>query len=118
MARGESLGQVNADESRSALDAYVREGARQMLQRALECAVEASLAEHVDRTDERGRKSVVRNGYLPARTFMTGAGPLEVEKPRVRDKSPRADERVVFSSAILPPSLRKSRSIEELIPWL
>jgi len=80
--------------------------------------VEAFLAEHVDRTDERGRKSVVRNGYLPTRTIMTGAGPLEVEQPRARDKSPRADERVVFSSAILPPYLRKSRSIEELIPWL
>ena len=118
MARGESLGQVIADESRSALDAYVREGARQMLQRALECEVEAFLAEYVDRTDERGRKSVVRNGYLPTRTIMTGAGPLEVEQPRARDKSPRADERVVFSSAILPPYLRKSRSIEELIPWL
>ena len=118
MARGESLGQVIADESRSALDAYVREGARQMLQRALECEVEAFLADHADRTDERGRKQVVRNGYLPIRSIMTGAGPLEVEQPRVRDKSPHADERVVFTSAILPPYLRKSRSIEELIPWL
>jgi putative transposase len=118
MARGESLGQTITDESRSALDAYVREGARQMLQRALECEVEAFLAEHADKTDEKGRKSVVRNGYLPARTIMTGAGPLEIEQPRVRDKSPRADERVVFGSAILPPYLRKSRSIEELIPWL
>ena len=118
MAQGELLGQAIAYESRSALDAYVREGARQMLQRALECEVEAFLAEHADRTDERGRKQVVRNGYLPARSIMTGAGPLEIEQPRVRDRSPRADERVVFGSAILPPYLRKSRSIEELIPWL
>jgi transposase-like protein len=118
MARGESLGRAITDESRSALDDYVREGARQMLQRALECEVEAFLAEHADKTDESSRKSVVRNGYLPARTIMTGAGPLEIEQPRVRDRSPRADERVVFGSAILPPYLRKSRSIEELIPWL
>ncbi len=118
MARGESLGQVSVDESRSALDVYVREGARQMLQRALECEVEAFLTEHADRTDERGRKQVVRNGYLPARSIMTGAGPLEVQQPRARDKAPRADERVVFTSAILPPYLRESRSIEELIPWL
>ena len=116
MARGESLGQVIVDESRSTLDAYVREGARQMLQRALECEVEAFLADQADKTDERGRRQVVRNGYLPVRTIMTGAGPLEIEQPRVRDKSPRADERVVFASAILPPYLRKSRSIEELIP--
>ena len=118
MARGESLGQAIADEGRSDLDAYVREGARQMLQRALECEVEAFLADHADRTDEGGRKQVVRNGYLPARSIMTGAGPLEIEQPQARDKAPRADERVAFSSAILPPYLRKSRSIEELIPWL
>lgn len=118
MARGESLGQTITDESRSALDAYVREGARQMLQRALECEVDAFLSEYADRIDERGRKQVVRNGYLPARSIMTGAGPLEVQQPRVRDKAPRVDERVVFTSAILPPYLRKSRSIEELIPWL
>ena len=93
MARGESLGQVIADESRSALDASVREGARQMLQSALECEVEAFFAEHVDRTIERGRKSVVHNGYLPARTIMTGTGPLEVEQPRARDTSPCADGR-------------------------
>lgn len=118
MARGESLGQSIADESRSALDAYVRERARQMLQKALECEVEAFLAEHADRTDERGRKQVVRNGYLPVRSIMTGAGPLEIEQPRERDKAVRADDRVIFTSAILPPYLRKSRSIEELIPWL
>jgi hypothetical protein len=75
-ALDESLGQTMAEESRSALDAYVREGARQMLQRALECEVEAFLAAHADKTDEKGRKSVVRKGYLPARTIMTGAGPL------------------------------------------
>ena len=118
LSRSECLGQAVADESRSALDGYVREGARQMLQRALECEVEAFLADHAARTDQRGRKHVVRNGYLPARTIMTGAGPLEIEQPRVRDKAPRADERVVITSAILPPYLRKSRSIEELIPWL
>ena len=112
------MGQAIADESRNALDAYVREGARQMLQRALECEVDAFLAEYADRADKRGRKQVVRNGYLPARTIMTGAGPLEIEQPRVQDKSRRVDERVIFTSAILPPYLRKSRSIEELIPWL
>lgn len=118
MAPGEPLGQAIAEESPSALDAYVREGARQMLQRALECEVEAFLAEHADRTDGRGRKQVVRNGYLPARSIMTGAGPLEIEQPRVRDKSRHAGERVVFTSAILPPYLWKSCSIEDLVPWL
>lgn len=87
MARDEAMGQAIADESRSALDGYVLLGARKMLQRALECEVEAFLAEHADRVDEHGRKQVVRNGYLPARPIMTGAGPLEIEQPRVRDKN-------------------------------
>lgn len=113
MSRGECLGQAVADESRSALDGYVREGARQMLQRALECGVDSFLAEYADRADEHEGQQVVRYGYLPGRIIMTGAGPLEIEQPRVRDKSRRADERVVFTSAILPPYLRKSRSIEE-----
>jgi hypothetical protein len=81
MSRGEVLGTVIADESRRALDGYVREGARPMLQRALECEVDAFLAEHGDRTNARGRKHVVRTGYLPARSIMTEAGPLEIQQP-------------------------------------
>ena len=118
MARDESLRQAIADDSRNALDRYAREGARQLLQKALAREVEAFVVEHADRRDVRARKSVVRNGAIPAQTIMTGAGPLEIEQPRVRGKSPRADERVVFTSAILPAYLRKSRSIEKLIPWL
>lgn len=116
--RRDSLSEMIADEGRSTLDAFVRAGARKMLQTALEVEVEAFVEEHASKVDERGRRQVVRNGYLPARTIMTGAGPLEVEQPRVRDKTKESDGRVVFSSAILPPYLRKSRSVEELVPWL
>ena len=114
----EAMARAVVDESRSALDAYVFEGARQLLQMALECEVQGFLEEHADKVDEGGRRQVVRNGYLPARTILTGAGPLEIEQPRVRDKTPHEDGRAVFTSAILPPYLRKSRSIEELLPWL
>ncbi|MEI8070656.1 MAG: IS256 family transposase [Planctomycetota bacterium] len=72
MAQGDALGQAIVDESRSALDGYVQEGAWRMLQRALEYEVENFLAEHALRADNKGRKQVVRNGYLPARTIMTG----------------------------------------------
>jgi putative transposase len=117
-ARSEAVASAIAEDSRSVLDAYVREGARKMLQAALECEVEAFVEEYAVKVDEHGRRLVVRNGYLPARSIMTGAGPLEVEQPRVRDKTRHAEERAVFTSAILPPYLRKSRSVEELIPWL
>src|SRR5262249_8302286 len=63
------------------------------------------------------RHQVVRNGYLPQRTLLTGVGPVEVKQPRVQDRRP-ATQREKFSSAILPPYLRKTKSIEELIPWL
>ena len=72
MAQGDALGQAIVDEVRSALDGYVQEGAWRMLQRALEYEVENFLAEHADRADNKGRKQVVHNGYLPARTIMTG----------------------------------------------
>ena len=89
-----------------------------MLQAALENEAEAFLEQHGDRVDDRGRRQVVRNGHWPSREIVTGAGPLEVAPPRVRDKSPDAAGRVRFSSSILPPDLRKSKSIEEWIPWL
>ena len=112
------IGFSESDESRSPLDALVRAGARKMLQAALESEVQEFLEQHSSRVDDQGRRQVVRNGYLPPREIVTGAGPLEVSQPRVRDKSADATERVRFSSSILPPYLRKSKSIEELIPWL
>lgn len=107
-----------AFDGRSPLDDLVLRGARQMLQAALESEVQMFLTEHAHKVDDQGRRLVVRNGALPARQILTGAGPLDVTQPRVRDKSPEPSERVCFSSSILPVYLRKSKSIEELIPWL
>ena len=67
--------------------------------------------------DEAGRRLVVRNGYLPERTIQTPMGDLPVRQPRVRDDRP-ADQREPFTSKLLPPYLRKTKSVEELIPWL
>ncbi len=68
-------------------------------------------------TDEAGHRQVVRNGHLPERTITTGVGPVEVQQPRVLDRRAK-DEAEPFSSKILPPYLRKTKSLEELIPWL
>ena len=59
----------------------------------------------------------VRNGHLPARQLMNGVGDMEVRQPRVHDRRP-ADQAEKFATKILPPYLRKTKSIEELIPWL
>jgi hypothetical protein len=95
----------------------LRQGATQLLAQAIQAEVAAYLDAHSDVRDPAGRQQVVRNGYLPQRTILTGLGPVEVKQPRVQDRRP-PDQREQFSSAILPPYLRKTKSIEELIPWL
>ena len=96
-------------DEQSPLDELVRLGAQRMLQSAIEAEVQEFLEQHRERTDEKGRRLVVRNGQLPTREILTGAGPLEVGQPRVRDNSPNQEQRVCFSSKILPPYLRRSK---------
>ena len=105
-------------EERSPLDAIVRAGAQQMLQAAIDAEVAQFLEKHAGRCDEEGKRLVVRNGYHPKREVLTGAGSLEVSQPRVRDNSPDKQKRVTFTPSILPPYLRRSKTIDELIPWL
>ncbi len=97
-----------------ALTEVLRRGASTLLQQA----VEAEVAEFIDRfqelKDERGRQRVVRNGHLPERRVQTGIGEVAVKGPPVRDRGGE----LKFSSSILPPYLRRTRSLEELLPWL
>lgn len=102
----------------SPLDELVRCGAQRMLQSAIETEVQEFIAVHDDRRDAIGRRQVVRNGYQPARQLLTGAGRLEIRQPRVRDNSSEKEKRINFSSSILPPYLRRSKALDELIPWL
>jgi len=88
-----------------------------MLAQMIQQEVDDWLAERASLQDEQGRRQVVRNGFLPKRKITTGVGQVEVQQPRVRDRRP-ADQAEPFTSKILPPYLRKTKSIEELIPWL
>jgi putative transposase len=99
------------------LTEVLRDGARRMLAQAVEAEAAAWIEAHAHLKAEAGHKQVVRNGPRPERTIRTGIGPIEVTQPRVRDRRP-ADQREAFTSAILPPSLRKTRSLEGLIPRL
>jgi len=105
-------------EDRSPLDQIVREGAQRMLQAAIDAEVDAFIDQHEDRRDEQGRRLVVRNGSLPQREILTGAGPMQVQQGRVRDNSPNPEGRVQFTPSLLPTYLRRTTAIEELIPWL
>jgi putative transposase len=99
------------------LTEVLRDGARRMLAQAIEAEVAAWIDDHAHLKDQAGRQQVVRNGHLPERTIQTGLGPVGVRQPRARDRRP-VDERESFTSAILPPYLRRTKSLEELIPWL
>ena len=96
------------------LTELLREGARRMLMEAVEAEVQEFLSRHATLKDGKNRQRVVRNGYLPERTIQTGLGNVPVKAPRVRD---RAGE-IRFSSQILPPYLRRTKSLAELLPWL
>jgi len=96
----------------------LRQGARKLLSQALEAEVEFFLSQYGDLKDDAGRQRMVRNGYLPEREIQSGIGPVPVKAPRVRDRHADASQRISFSSLILPPYLRRTRSMEELIPWL
>ncbi len=101
------------------LTGVLRAGARRLLADAVEAEVEAFIGAHADLSDDGGRRRVVRHGYLPERSVQTGIGPVVVRRPRVRDRQPEGvGGRIRFTSSILPPYLRRAKSVEELLPWL
>jgi putative transposase len=97
-----------------ALTEVLRSGARELLQQAVEAEVAEFVAQHRQLKDERERQRVVRNGYQAERTIQTGIGEVAVKAPRVRDRRGT----IKFSSSLLPRYLRRTRSLEELLPWL
>ena len=99
------------------LTGVLREGARKLLADAVKVEVEEYIEKHKSFCNSEGYRDIVRNGYMPERDIQTGIGPVPVKAPRVRN---RGDDKEIegFTSKILPPYLRKTRSLEELIPWL
>jgi putative transposase len=102
------------------LTEILRQGARSLLAQAVEAEVADFLAKHTDLKTEDGRQRIVRHGHLPEREVTTGIGSVTVRQPRVRDRAAAADDpgRIRFSPAILPPYMRRSKSIETLLPIL
>ena len=100
------------------LTEVLRNGARALLAQAVEAEVAALLSCHAGKRTDDGRARLVRHGHLPERAIMTGIGAVAVRCPRVRDRVGEGAERIRFSSAILPPYARRSKSLEVLIPIL
>ena len=103
--------------SRDAITDLLRAGARRLLAEAIEAEVASWVDAHAHLKDDSGRQQVVRNGHLPERTIQTGIGEIGVRQPRVHDRRPPG-QREKFTPAVLPPYLRRTKSLEELIPWL
>jgi transposase-like protein len=104
----------SVSETKSVLEEVLRQGAREMLLRAIEAEVAGYIDQHSELRDEAGHRLVVRNGHLPEREILTGIGPVPIRQPRVNDKRPGQK----FTSSILPPFMRRVPSIDALIPCL
>jgi putative transposase len=108
-----SLDKRAEDEEKSFFEQLLQEGARKLLQAAIENEVMDYIQFHKDRRDENGQRLVVRNGHLPEREIVSGIGPIKVRQPRVRHRDGGR-----FSSAILPRFMRRTPSVDALIPVL
>ncbi len=97
------------------LTEMLRKGARELLQTAVAAELEAFLAQFADHRTPEGRAVVVRNGHHPERAVQTGIGPVTVQIPKVRSKTGAP---VSFKSALIPPYVRKAKTIEAALPWL
>jgi putative transposase len=97
------------------LTELLRTGARQLIQQAVEAELAEYMEQYTGRILEDGRAAVVRNGYHPERDIQTGIGPVTVKIPKVRAKN---GQPVTFRSALVPPYVRKTASLEAALPWL
>ena len=99
---------------KDSLTELLRIGAKKLISQAVEAELEEMLSSHSDKLED-GRRSVVRNGYLPSRSIQTGIGEVAIKVPKIRDRS---GEGIKFNSSLLPPYLKRTKNMEELIPWL
>src|SRR3984893_17326933 len=107
------------DEIDDPLTEILRTGARRLITRAVEVEFDTFLASNADLALAGGRQRVVRHGHDPVRTIQTGIGPVEVQKPKARDRgAPEAGERIRFASSILPKWARRTKSHDAPLPVL
>ena len=104
-----------ADVAADPLTEMLRQGAKDLIAQGVESERLTLLDQHQGLRLFDGRQALVRNGYLPERTIQTGLGDVEVKVPKVRDRSGSG---IYFNSALLPPYLKRTQSIEERLPWL
>jgi len=115
MEKDTSRTRGNATEVGLTLEQLIRREARKLIQSAIEVEVQELLREYANVRTLSGTTAVVRNGYLPQREILTAVGSVEVRVPKVRDRSGSG---VKFNSALVPPYVRRSKTIAAALPWL
>ncbi len=100
-----------------ALTEVLRAGAQRLLAQAVQIEAQQWIEARADQLDAQGHRQVVRNGYLPERTVLTGIGAVAIKQPRIEDRRPEG-QREKFDRKILPPYLRRTQSLDEAIPWM
>ena len=98
-----------------ALTELLRDGARALLAEAAQAELTEFLSQYQPARDARGRQCVVRNGYLPERQLLTGLGEVSVRVPKTRDRGGLGRH---FRSALLPPYIKRTKSVARVLPWL
>jgi len=108
------------DEIADPLTSVLRNGARQLLAQAVEAEAATFLAAMRDERLDDGRARLVRHGHGPERTIQTGIGPVPIRRPRLRDRGAEAssEDRIRFTSTILPKWARRTMSLDALLPVL
>ncbi len=116
MTKDNVISLPNPQESaEDALLLVLRQGAQELLSKAIEAEVKTLLEGYSSFQNSEGYAHIVRNGYLPKRSIQTGVGPIRVQVPRVRDRSGSG---IKFNSSLIPPYLRRAKNIEEFLPVL
>ena len=105
----------NPEGNTDVLTSLLRSGARDLITKAVQSELAEFLSQYQDMTDNQGRPLVVRNGYLPQREIMTGIGPVDIKVPKTRD---RGGQGIHFRSELLPPYIKRTKSVETVLPWL
>ena len=105
----------NPAEHTDVLTGLLKSGARDLITQAVQAELSEFLSRYEEVTDDLGRKQVVRNGYLPQREIMTGLGPVDIKVPKTRDRS---GQKIHFRSELLPPYIKRTQSVETVLPWL
>ena len=102
-------------ENSDTLTELLRDGARTLLFEAVQAELAEFLSQYQAVRDARGRQCVVRNGYLPARSLLTGLGEVPIRVPKTRDRGGLGRQ---FRSTLLPPYIKRTKSVEMVLPWL